>query len=257
MEAAARVFAGEFNLTTLEVETNQPGNSTGVITPGGLHCDRLFLSGALILVEGRKGEGMHARLADPTGVFSISTDRRDDDVSSILACFTPPVFVTALGMARLYRRGGKALPGVTISEIREAGRDARDTWVIHTAADSLIRLRALQAAVSGGPAPGDMNRVISHYRVDLQMIHMLAGIARSALDQVASVSGGAVAQPEYREVIYEIITAHGGPRGIAVSDLVTRAGTKGLDEAAVTRVLEALIREDECYQPSPGIIKLL
>jgi RPA family protein len=257
MEAAARVFAGEFNLTTLEVEANEPGDSTGVITPGGLHCTRLFISGALISVEGSKGEGMHARLADPTGVFGISTDWRDDHVSSILAYFTPPVFVTAIGMARLFRRGGKAIPGVTLSEIREAGRDVRDTWVIHTAADSLIRLRALQAAVSGGPSPGDMNRVISHYRVDRQMIHCLAGIARSALDKVTPISGGAISPREDREVICEIITTQSGPRGIAVTDLISRAGTRGLDEAAVTRVLEALIREDECYQPSPGIIKLL
>lgn len=257
MEAAARVFAGEFNLTTLEMAVNEPGESTGVITPGGLHCSRLFLSGALISVEGSKGEGMHARLADPTGVFGISTDWRDDHVSSILACFTPPVFVTAIGMARLFRQGRKAIPGVTLSEIREAGRDVRDTWVIHTAADSLTRLRALEAVVSGGPAPGDMHRVISHYRVDRQMIHRLAEIARSALDQVTPVSGGAVARREDREIIYEILMTHSGPRGMAVTDLITRAGTKGLDEAAAARVLEVLVREDECYQPSPGIIKLL
>jgi RPA family protein len=257
MEAAARVFAGEFNLTTLGMGVNEPGGTTGVITPGGLRCTRLFLSGALTSVEGRKGEGMHARMADPTGVFGLSTDWRDDDISSVLTCFTPPVFVTAIGMARLFRRGGKVIPGIALSDIREAGRDVRDSWVIHTAADSLTRLRALRAAMSGGPATRDIHQAISHYRHDRQMIRGLAGIARSALDQITPVSGGVITQPDDRDIIYEILTAYSGPRGMAVTDLIARASTKGLDSAAVDRVLKALVQKDDCYQPSPGIIKLL
>jgi RPA family protein len=255
MEAAARIFAGEFNLTTLSVDADEPGGFPAMITPGGLRCTRLYLAGALTTVEGKPGEPMQARVADPTGTFTLTLDQREEEMAGILARLVPPVFVSAVGDARLLRRGSGLVPVIRLNEIREIGRDVRDTWVIRTGEITLLRLREFAGSLAGEPASPDIRRAADHYPADRTLVLRLAAMSRTALLQVSPVPGGKIIPPDPREMVLMIIGGY--PKGVPVSDLIAITGAQGLDAVVVNRVLEDLIREDECYQPSKGVIRLL
>jgi len=255
MEAAARVFAGEFNQTTLSVDTDEPGGFPALITPGGLHCTRLYLAGALTSVEGKPGEPMQARVADPTGAFTLTLDRREEETAGILVRLAPPVFVSVIVDARLVRRGPGLVPVVRLAEIREVGRQVRDTWVIRTGEMTLSRLRMFAGVLGGNPGSPDIRMAAGHYPADRALVLRLAAMTRTALSQVSPVPGGTIRPPDPREQVLSILGGY--PKGVLISELISVAGAQGLDAGAVSRVIEDLIREDECYQPSKGVIRLL
>lgn len=255
MDAAARVFAGEYGLTTLAVDTHEPGGFPALITPGGLRCTRLYIAGALTSVAGKPGEPMQARVSDPTGTFSLVLDRREEEVAGILERLVPPVFVSLTGEARLVRRGAEQVPLVRLAEIREVGRQVRDTWVIRTGDLTLLRLRAMAATIRGEPVSPDTRAAADHYHADTVLVLRLLAMTRTALSQVSAVPGGTITPPDTRETILTILAGY--QKGVAVTELIAVAAVQGLDAGAVSRVVEDLIREDECYQPSKGVIRLL
>jgi len=255
MEAAARVFAGEFNLTTLTLDADEPGGFPALITPGGLRCTRLYVAGALTSVEGKPGESMQARVADPTGTFSLALDRREEELAGILVRLVPPVFVSVIGDARLVRRGPGLAPVIRLTEIREIGRQVRDAWVIRTGEVTFSRLREFSASLAGMSASADIRTAADHYHADRALVLRLAAMSRTALSQVSAVPGGTIRPPDPRGTVLAILGGY--PKGVPVSELIAFAGAQGLDEGMVNRVIEDLIREDECYQPSKGVIRLL
>jgi hypothetical protein len=255
MEAAARVFAGEFNLTTLSADADEPGGFPALITPGGLRCTRLYLAGALTSVEGKPGEPMQARVADPTGTFTLTLDRREEEMAGILVRLVPPVFVSVIGDARVVRRGSGLVPVIQLTEIREVGRQVRDAWVIRTGEVTISRLRTFTGSLAGNPGSPDIRMAAGHYHADRALVLRLAAMSRTALSQVSPVPGGTIKPPDPRELILAILGGY--PKGVLVSELIGVAGAQGLDAGVVNRVIEDLVREDECYQPSKGVIRLL
>jgi hypothetical protein len=55
----------------------------------------------------------------------------------------------------------------------------------------------------------------------------------------------------------EILRAEGGSRGVAVQHVIDCAAIRGLAQEVVLAAIEELIRDDDCYQPQKGYIKLL
>lgn len=60
-----------------------------------------------------------------------------------------------------------------------------------------------------------------------------------------------------REKILTIIRESAGPKGIPLSDLLTRAGRYGLGEREVREAVRSLLDEDECYQPARDVFRPL
>lgn len=255
MDAAVRVFAGEYNLSTLAVDPPEPGCYPALLTPGGLRCSRLYIVGALTSVVGRPGEQMQARVADPTGTFSLVLDRREEGEAAVLARLVPPVFVSLTGEARLVRRGAQQVPLVRLGEVREVGRQVRDSWVIRTGDLTLRRLRDMALSLDGAQVPPDARAAADHYRADASLVKKLLSMTRTALLQVPAVPGGTITPPDPRETVLGILAGY--QKGVALTELIAAAAVQGIEGGAVTRVVEDLIREDECYQPSKGVIRLL
>ena len=82
----------------------------------------------------------------------------------------------------------------------------------------------------------------------------LTGPALSAAQPVTSVP---VEGQDIRTALLDLIGKYSGPKGIPVTDLVARAGSAGIDEPSAMRILKDLIGEDEVYQPSVGMVRLL
>mgnify|MGYP001118789837 FL=1 len=50
---------------------------------------------------------------------------------------------------------------------------------------------------------------------------------------------------------------HGGKTGIPLDEIVKRAAGRGLTPQDVQAAVEALCRDDECYQPTRGTFRIL
>jgi hypothetical protein len=141
--------------------------------------------------------------------------------------------------------------------IQIVDRTARDTWVVRTADMTLDRLERLATAMRRQTLDPQSLAVIEHYRTTTEKVQELILMVESALSSVPMSVAPAQTSQNPGELILAIIKEHQGPRGIAVEEVVAFAGLQGVPADTATEVIRDLIRQDECYQPQKGIIKLL
>ncbi|MCK5261843.1 MAG: hypothetical protein KAJ44_06655, partial [Thermoplasmatales archaeon] len=76
-QPARRIFAGEYNDSTVEIKGSGEKTPSYVVTPLGSKVNRLFAIGVLTDVENvsEDGEFVRAHISDPTGVFTLYSGR--------------------------------------------------------------------------------------------------------------------------------------------------------------------------------------
>jgi RPA family protein len=259
MEGAARVFAGEFNRSTLSLPGPAGTGSVCVVTRSGAWCGTIFVAGALVEAEGTTSDVMRARVADPTGAFEIPVGRQQAEAARSLREIDPPAFVTVIGSARMYTSRDKVSVSIIPDEIRVTDRTVRDTWVLRTADLTLRRIDAVRRALEGTCVRPELKTVLNHYRTTEQDLQALAGFVETALASIqpAQAPPPASDSGETRAAIMEIMKNESGPRGISIEDLFARANRKGISSEEALRIIRTLVEEDECYQPQKGMVKLL
>lgn len=240
MEGFLRVFASELNRAHRAPGADRPT----LLTPTGLACRMVFLAGALTEVHGKPGSQMQARLADPTGVTTLSVPPTQQSVSDILGRLVPPVFVTVTGEVVASFRPPASPVTIRPDSLRQVDKVARDSWVIRTADLTLSRIQA--CAREEGRVPPELT--------------VLAGEVLVALGTVQPVPGGedaAAAAPDPRGAVLDILSGDTGKGGMAVEDIIAAAVNRGVSRDAVLQALADLVREDEVYQPTKGRVRLL
>lgn len=256
MEGAARVFAGEYNSSTLSIQDDDPGNPAWVVTPGGAWCRSMFLSGALTEVT-ESGDMVHTRLADPTGAFELVIGGRNTPLAETIRTIPVPSFVTVSGRAQMYVKSGVVHVSVRPDYIRKVDRHIRDRLVLVTAKSTLLRLKLINLAILGACTDTHILTPIRHYSITEAGINKLALMVENAVQTVRSVSGEMPALPDIQTVVMELMTAGDRPEGVAVDDIIRQAAESGIPQEAVLAAIESLIIDDECYQPRKGFVKLL
>ncbi len=98
------LFAGEFSRSDLVVPSAGPEARPSLLTPTGLSLRRLTIVGALTEVEGKGGDFVHARVADPTGAFTLQSGWHRPEVTGTLAKIEPPAFVAITASPQLPSR---------------------------------------------------------------------------------------------------------------------------------------------------------
>ncbi|MDD1717185.1 MAG: hypothetical protein LUQ45_02915, partial [Methanoregulaceae archaeon] len=141
--------------------------------------------------------------------------------------------------------------------VREVDRMVRDTWVITTAKLTFERLRALDEAMARGGKLTGFSDVCGHYKNSKKNLVQMARTVCKALISVQAVKEVREEAPDNKSVLLELIRANSGPKGIPIHDLAPLASMKGISDAELTRLVRRLLEEDECYQPSSGVIRLL
>ena len=254
LDAFTRLYASELAGTRL-VKAGQKEDPCCVITPTGAACSSIFIAGALLEVEGRMNERMRARIADPTGAFTIETGRQERDAAGTLSGLEPPVFVTAVAEIHCNGRTDGSPWTCILQDIREVTREVRDAWVVTTAMQTLSRLEGLANALEHGNGPETLMETIRFYRTTSGD---LKEAARSIRDILAGmeVSPGAE-ETDITQVVLALIRDNGGEKGIAFGEVVRLGSGEGLSPGEVQKAVETLLAEDECYQPSKGTIRLL
>jgi uncharacterized protein len=260
MEGAARVFAGEYNASTLQVRT-EGSEDPWIVTPGGAWCRGVYLAGALTEVDG-SGDMIRCRIADPTGAFELVTGGRKTTLSDSIRNLPIPSFVTVVGQARMYRKGEQVLLSVRPDDVRVVDRRVRDQWVLSTAESTLMRLDAMQLSLTTPLADERVVAACRHYTTTPAKLEELAQMVGDAVQSIKPAAPvptetGQPGQPDLRDVVLGIVKGTAGPRGIAIEEVIVQAAALGIAKEAVLSNLESLILEDECYQPQKGFVKAL
>jgi RPA family protein len=161
LDPAWRLFAYEFNKSTLQLKEEDGSGPTYIISPTGAKINRLFVVGVLTEVENvRANEDLwRARVADPTGSFTVYAGKYQSEGASFFANADVPQFVSVLGRARLYTREDTSYASIWSNEISNTTETVRNNWVITAAERTLDRLEVLKIAQGAG-LEGDALRTL-------------------------------------------------------------------------------------------------
>lgn len=252
-----RVFAREYNGSTVTYTETGAYPQTVVLTPGGAACTNLFCAGALLERQGSSGDFMHARLADPTSAFELFIDRSDPVTAQILESMEIPCFATVIGEARITGAGPSARCSVRVRELRMVDRYVRDAWVLRTADLTIRRIERVAEAMREGKGNSLTGTVAGDFRPDPVVLRGLALMVREALRGVHVATPAPTGTGDPSEVVREIIRDHGGKTGITIEEVARKAAKHGLSQKEVKLAVESLLQNDECYQPARGVLKFL
>ncbi len=163
-EVSWRVFAEEYNSSTMEHSGEGDKPVSYIVTPLGARINRVLVVGVITEIES-VGEGdrprYRARLADLTGTYYISAGEYQPEAAAALSKMSPPAFAAVVGKSRVYspEEGVKYL-SIRPERIREVDAAARDHWVLETAKSTLARMDAIEeAAKMSQPSVGELTRL--------------------------------------------------------------------------------------------------
>jgi RPA family protein len=145
-ETAWRVFAGEYNDSSVEIKGDEEMSPLYVVTPLGAKVNRLFIIGVLTDVENvsEQGELVRAHISDPTGVFTLYSGQYQQDVTDALSNIEVPAFVAVIGKTRTYRpEEGAMYVSVRPEKIMEVNAPTRDRWILETCKNTKDRVEAI------------------------------------------------------------------------------------------------------------------
>ncbi|MDD1662851.1 MAG: hypothetical protein LUQ60_03780 [Methanomicrobiales archaeon] len=256
-EKVEYLFAGELDRSDLVVPGAGEGGRPSLVTPTGLVPRRIAIVGALTEVEGKGGDYLHARVADPTGAFSLSSGWHRPEVTGVLAKVEPPAFLAVTASPVLSSRA----PGRGVVLFPEAvavvDRPARDTWIIATAEATLGRLERLGAALAGTEQDPVLSQAIAHYRITPSFLGEMADLIDSALASVTPAPGGGPGptQEDPKALVLAFLAAR-PKEAVPLGDVLAELGRHGIGDEGGRRAVKELFDEGECYAPRKETLRL-
>lgn len=173
-EIAWRIFAYEFNLSDLYVSEDDERAPNYIITPTGVKCNRLFIIGVVTEAEniGKDNNLWRARIADPTGVFTIYAGQYQPEAAIFLSDLQVPAYVALVGKARKYEPEGKSVYlSVRPEEINAADETQRDIWVLDTAERTLERIEIIKDALNSGLSGNELQEFLAKKVTNARLIN--------------------------------------------------------------------------------------
>ncbi|MBN1167519.1 MAG: hypothetical protein JXA44_10380 [Methanospirillaceae archaeon] len=231
-------------------------------SPSGAIVENLYWCGALTEITRHHQMATAIRVADPTGGITFSIRPGDQEVHDAIADLNPPVFIALYAEPDLKKNTDGRFPGFVATAIMQVDKGVRDSWLLETADLMLHRLLLLSEQIhSGSPSKDRTGKMPADNRVTsdeiLQMTEMIT-LALSPIPETKSEPVGTIIKPtDVYQVLLSLITDNDGPRGIAVSDLITLAKEVMIPEDTVLATVRTLIADDEIYQPAAGYVRIL
>ncbi len=150
-EVAWRVFADEFNSSTIEIRDEGEYAPAYVLTPLGALVNRVYAVGVVTEVEnmGTEEDPLYrARLQDYTGVFYISAGQYQPEAAKALGSLSWPCFIAVVGKTRTYSpEDGTVYVSLRPEVIKEVGAEERELWTLEAAKSTLARISACRDAL--------------------------------------------------------------------------------------------------------------
>jgi len=278
-EVARRTFAREFNDSNLQQGESIDRSPNFIVTPTGIICNRVFIVGVLTEVEniGLEGQTMYrARIADPTGVFTVYAGEYQPSAALFLSSVKTPAYVAVVGKARMFTpEKGAYYMSVRPEEINLVDEYVRNRWVYMTSLFTLEAIRTMERAMESGLRGSELERYMSattpdaagiaialdHYHVSVDRMEAYRQMVMDALATIldvmpkekkeASSDGMALA------IIEDMIKRLDRGDGVSYEVLLDAAEKLGYGEMSVEKTLNALMDAGRCYEPRIGILKLI
>lgn len=162
-EIAWRIFAHEFNMSNLFISEDDDRAPNYIITPTGVKCNRLFIIGVVTEVEniGKDNNLWRARIADPTGVFTIYAGQYQPEAAIFLSELQVPSYVAIAGKARKYEpEDGAVYLSVRPEEINISDEKQRDRWILEAAERTLERINIMNDALNSGLSGNELQEFL-------------------------------------------------------------------------------------------------
>ncbi|MCJ7562361.1 MAG: hypothetical protein MUO84_05065 [Thermoplasmata archaeon] len=163
-EVAWRIFAEEYNSSTLEYTGEGEKPASYIITPLGAKVNRMMIVGVATDIEDVGGDGKsryRARVTDPTGTFYISAGEYQPTAARSLSKMSPPAFAAVVGKSRAYspEEGVKYL-SIRPENVVEVDAEMRDYWILEEAKSTLVRIDAVRDAMQmAEPSVGELMKL--------------------------------------------------------------------------------------------------
>ena len=292
-EVAWRLFAGEYNDSTLEAGGGGDRAPTYVVTPLGARVNRLFVVGVLTDVEnvGTDGQPMwRARVADPTGTFHVYAGQYQPEASAKLANVKPPAFAAVMGKSRTYSpEPGTVYTSIRPEMVKVVDENVRDYWIFDACRSLKERLAAMREAQGMDPVTKDALVALGYSEeVAEGLVAALAHYGKVDLARYASLLAESVRYllPEYRAFAPEepapaarapareakaepkkatddaedaVLSLIGeldrDGKGAPWDALLEAAGKKGLRKEALEEAVNELLDKGLVYEPVLGRMK--
>jgi len=165
-EVAWRLFAGEYNESTLEAGGGGDRAPTYVVSPLGARVNRLFVVGVLTDVEnvGTDGQPMwRARVSDPTGTFHVYAGQYQPEAAAMLSKVKPPAFAAVMGKSRTYSpEAGTVYTSIRPEMVKVVDENVRDYWILEACRSLKMRLEAAREAQRMDPVTKDALVALGH-----------------------------------------------------------------------------------------------
>jgi hypothetical protein len=293
-ELAWRLFAGEYNDTTLEVEGTGERAPSYLVTPLGAKVNRIFVVGVITDIEnvGTDIQPMwRARVSDPTGTFYVYAGQYQPEAAAALSKLKPPVFGAIVGKSRVY----SPEPGTTYASIRpeaikSVDERVRDFWILEACRSLQKRLDAVAEAQKMDPLTKEallhvgvkeavadgIFQAMNHYgKADLsRYTAMLAEALRYLLPEYRE-DHGPEAAPEPREpsppagvkeatgeptadedrVLGVVETLDKDGKGAPWEGILEAAGKVGVSKEKLEESINSLLDKGLIYEPILGRMK--
>lgn len=283
-ETARRVFAREFNDSTLQTGDHTDRSPNFIVTPTGVMCNRVFAAGVLTEVENIGTEGQllyRARLADPTGVYTIYAGQYQPSAALFLSRINTPAYVAVVGKARIFNpEPGASYISVRPEEINLVDENIRNRWIYHTARLSLEKIEVMRKALATGlrgaelarhmmPVTNDaegISRAIDHYSVTSNTLdaykQMVANALSTVIDTMPLVkdeTGDSIAPDEaaLQDMLTEAIVSLDSGEGASYEAVLSEMSKLGYSGEDVEKRIISMMENGQCYEPRIGIIRII
>jgi RPA family protein len=151
-EVAWRLFAEEFNSSTVELEPQGEFSPGHLLSPLGAQINRVFVIGVITDVENisTKEEPLwRARLSDPTGTYFVSAGKYSPEAAGALARIRPPAFCSVIGKTRSYKpEEGVVYLSLKAESVVPSTAALRDLWVLEACQNLKKRIELAEEAVA-------------------------------------------------------------------------------------------------------------
>src|SRR5450759_292000 len=225
-EIAWRIFAHEFNTSNLYISEGDERAPNYIITPTGVKCNRLFIIGVITEVEniGKDNNLWRARIADPTGVFTLYAGQYQPEAAIFLSELEVPAYVALVGKARKYEpEEGNVYLSVRPEEINAADEKQRDMWVIETAERTLERIKIMEDALDSGLSGTQMQEFLEKKVKNAALVNGIMHAIRhyKNLDRIL---------PELKNSLVHAVKTITSESGIISDHLPERLAMKPVDQ---------------------------
>jgi RPA family protein len=294
-ETAWRIFAGELNMSSLEMKGPDEKSPAYLITPLGTKLNRVLVAGVLLDKQNIGSDEdplWRARVEDVSGSYFVNVGRYQPEAAAAIASMETPSFVAIVGKIRSFKPDEtRTLISIRPERIVRIDAQTRQRIVLEAAQCTWRRLNNMKTALSmpdasandltqqgmskeeaegvleaigfyGAPESTRYLKLIQNaLRVLLPDKEIDLGFPEDVSDMPDEIiidekAAGDGTDADKEDVILNMLgTLDRDGRGAPMEDLISHAASEGIARTEVEEIVTSLMDKGLVYEPVLGRLK--